>query len=58
MMVRWDADGYASREGMLSQWLGEWPSIGMSQEVLMAWYRSAMERRVEPDEDVTNSLPN
>ena len=56
MMVEWDADGYASREGMLSHWLGEWPSIGMNQEALTAWYRSAMERRVEPDEDVNDFL--
>ena len=56
MMVRWDADGYASREGMLKQWLSEWPGIGMSLESLTRWYRSAMERQVEPDHEVNEFL--
>ena len=56
MMVRWDADGYASREGMLKQWLNEWPDIGMSLEALMEWFLSAMERRVEPDHEVNEFL--
>ena len=25
MMVRWDGDGYVSREAMFAQWLDEWP---------------------------------
>ncbi len=56
MMVRWDGDGYASREGMLKEWLNEWPGIGMSLDALMEWFLSAMERRVEPDYEVNEFL--
>ena len=56
MMVRWDGDGYANREVMRMRWLGEWPEAGLDMESLAGWYRSAMERQVEPDVEVNGFL--
>ena len=56
MMVRWDGDGYADREGMLARWHSEWPDVGLDMESLKRWYRSEMERQVRPDAEVNGSL--
>ena len=56
MMVRWDADGYANREEMLMHWLSEWPEAGLEMGTLTQWYRSAMERHVQPDIEVNGFL--
>ena len=51
-LVEWDADGYSPRQGMLQRWLAEWPAVGLTLEGLTRWYRSTMERKVEPDPEV------
>ena len=56
MMFRWDDDGYADREEMRRRWLSEWPDAGLDMKSLTAWYRSAMERHVEPDVEVNAFL--
>ena len=56
MMVRWDDDGYSDRAAMLARWLEEWPEAGLDTESLTAWYRSAMDRQVEPDVEVNAML--
>ena len=56
MMVRWDGDGYASREAMFAQWLDEWPEAGLDMGSLTSWYRSAMERQARPDMEVNGFL--
>ena len=56
MMVRWDGDGYADREGMLTRWLSEWPETGLDMGSLTRWYRSEMERQVKPDTEVNGFL--
>ena len=56
MMVWWDADGYANREEMLTHWLSEWPEAGLDMGTLTKWYRSAMERQVQPDMEVNGFL--
>lgn len=55
-MVEWDGDGYNDRAGMLSRWLSEWPEVGLDMESLRTWYRSEMERQVEPDAAVNDFL--
>ena len=52
MMVRWDGDGYASREAMFARWLDEWPEAGLDMGSLTSWFRSAMERQAQPDMEV------
>ena len=56
MMVRWDGDGYSDREWMRSQWLSQWPKTGLDTESLRVWYRSAMERHIEPDVEIIDFL--
>ena len=56
MMVRWDGDGYSNREWMLKQWLSQWPKTGLDTESLRVWYRSAMERHIEPDVEIIDFL--
>ena len=56
MMVRWDGDGYSNREWMLRQWLSQWPKTGLDTESLRVWYRSAMERHIEPDVEIIDFL--
>ena len=56
MMVRWDRDGYSNREWMRSQWLSQWPKTGLDTESLRVWYRSAMERHIEPDVEIIDFL--
>ena len=56
MMVRWDGDGYADRQEMRMRWLNEWPDAGLDMKSLVEWYRSAMERHVEPDVEVNGFL--
>ncbi len=56
MMVRWDGDGYSNREWMRSQWLSQWPKTGLDTESLRVWYRSAMERHIEPDVEIIDFL--
>ena len=56
MIVHWDSDGYASREEMLMRWLSKWPEAGLDMESLTGWYRSAMNRQVEPDDEVNGFL--
>ena len=56
MMVRWDGDGYTSRESMFMRWLSEWPEAGCNMGSLTSWYRSAIERRVEPGVEVNGFL--
>ena len=56
MMVCWDGDGYSNREWMRSQWLSQWPKTGLDTESLRVWYRSAMERHIEPDVEIIDFL--
>ena len=56
MMVRWDGDGYANREEILTRWLGEWPEADLDMGTLTKWYRLAMERHVQPDTEVNGFL--
>lgn len=56
MMVQWDGDGYSNRVEMLTRWLGEWPEAGLDIGTLTKWYRSAMERQVQPDIEVNGFL--
>ena len=56
MMVRWDGDGYANREEMLTRWICAWPEAGLDMGTLTKWYRSAMERHVQPDIEVNGFL--
>ena len=56
MMVRWDDDGYSDRKAMLARWLSEWPEAGLDMESLTNWYRSEMQRQVEPDAEVNSLL--
>ena len=56
MMVCWDGDGYSDREWMRSQWLSQWPKTGLDTESLRVWYRSAMERHIEPDVEIIDFL--
>ena len=55
-MVEWDADGYADRQRMLTQWLSEWPETGLDLESLRAWYRLATVQQVRPDTEVNALL--
>ncbi|MCY4529911.1 MAG: HAD family hydrolase [Chloroflexi bacterium] len=55
-IVQWDADGYANREKMFARWLGEWPEAGLDMGTLTKWYRSAMERQVQPSMEVNGFL--
>ena len=48
-MVEWDEDGYISREMMFARWIKEWPKAGLDMESLIKWYRSEMQRQVQPD---------
>ena len=41
---------------MLERWLDEWPEAGLDTESLTRWYRSEMERQVEPDDEVNALL--
>ena len=34
-MVKWDEDGYISREKMFARWIAEWPEVGL--DVGTAW---------------------
>ena len=56
MMVRWDAYGHSNREEMLTCWLNEWPEAGLDMKSLTEWYRSAMDRQVQPDMEVNQFL--
>ena len=56
MLVRWDGDGYSDRKAMLARWLREWPETGLDTESLTSWYRSEMQRQVEPDAEVNSLL--
>lgn len=56
MMVGWDGDGYVSRQQALTHWLDEWPEVGLDLESLTRWYRSEMERQVQPDLKVNEYL--
>ena len=56
MMIRWDGDGYANREGMRTRWLSEWPGAGLDMDSFKGWYRSTMERRVQPNVEVNEFL--
>ena len=56
MMIRWDGDGYGNREGMRTRWLSEWPDAGLDMESFRGWYRSTMERRVQPNVEVNEFL--
>ena len=56
MIVLWDGDGYSDRQWMLMQWLSEWPKTGLDTESLRVWYRSAMERNIEPDPEIIDFL--
>ena len=56
MMVCWDGDGYGDREEMRRRWLREWPDTGLDMESFTKWYRSAMERHVEPEVEVNGFL--
>ena len=56
MMVRWDGDGYNDREWMLAQWLSQWPDTSLDMGSLQAWYRSAMERQIDPEVEIIEFL--
>ena len=56
MMVQWDGDGYSNREEMFMSWLNQWPEAGLDMGTLTKWYRSAMERQVQPDMAVNEFL--
>ncbi len=56
MMVEWDGDGYADRQGMLTQWLSEWPETGLDLESLRAWYRLGTAQHARPDREVNAFL--
>ena len=56
MMVQWDADGYANKQEVFTRWLNEWPEAGLDMGTLVQWYRSAMERQVQPDMGVNEFL--
>ena len=56
MMIRWDGDGYANREGMRARWLSEWPDAGLDMDSFKGWYRSTMERREQPNVEVNEFL--
>ena len=55
-MVQWDGDGYSNKQEMFTQWLCEWPEAGLDMGTLTKWYRSAMERQVQPDMEVNKFL--
>jgi putative hydrolase of the HAD superfamily len=55
-MVRWDEDGYANREAILSRWLTKWPDTGLTMGSLTKWYRSTMKQKVQPDTAVNGFL--
>ena len=55
-MVEWDGDGYADRQEMLMQWLGEWPETGLDLESLRAWYRLGTAQHARPDMEVNGFL--
>ena len=55
-MVEWDGDGYADRQKMLMQWLGEWPETGLDLESLRAWYRLGTAQHTGPDMEVNAFL--
>ena len=55
-MVRWDDDGYRDGKAMRARWLDAWPEAGLDTQSLTAWYRSEMERQVEPDEEINGLL--
>ena len=55
-MVEWDGDGYADRQKMLMQWLGEWPETGLDLESLRAWYRLGTAQHAGPDMEVNAFL--
>ena len=56
MMVRWDGDGYTNREERFSRWFSEWPEAGLDMGSLTEWYRSEMDRQVQPDLEVNGFL--
>ena len=41
---------------MLARWLSEWPDVGLDMGSLRRWYRSEMERQVQPDAEVNGLL--
>lgn len=55
-MVQWDEDGYADRAAMHMRWIREWPETGLDLLSVTRWYRDAMARHVEPDEEVNAFL--
>ena len=55
-MVEWDGDGYADRQEMLMQWLGEWPETGLDLESLRTWYRLGTAQHASPDMEVNAFL--
>jgi len=56
LMVLWDEDGYGDREAMRRRLLTEWPSTGLDDESLAAWYGSAMDRLARPDAEINAML--
>ena len=56
MMVEWDNDGYTDRQAMLVRWLSQWPEAGLNIDSLLGWYRSEMNRQVEPDVEINAFL--
>ena len=56
MMVEWDNDGYTDRQAMLVRWLSQWPEAGLTMDSLLGWYRSEMDRQVEPDVEINAFL--
>ena len=56
MMVEWDNDGYTDRQSMLARWLSQWPEAGLTTDSLLGWYRSEMDRQVEPDVEINAFL--
>ena len=55
-MVKWDEDGYISREKMFARWIAEWPEVGLDVGPLEGLYRSGMERQALPDPEVNGYL--
>lgn len=51
-----DRDGYANKETMFANWLKEWSGVGFQMGGLKEWYRSEMDRQVQPDLEVNEFL--
>ena len=55
-IIRWDCDGYGNKGKMFESWVKEWPEAGLQLGDLRAWYRSEMDRQVQPDLEVNEFL--